>query len=249
MALAKGKIRLSCDYPKDVYNEFDKIAEKAHKQNPKINKNYILNELVKSFVLLDDDTIVELVGMLKAKEQLHLTKAENSASFFQQKEYDIAKKYEKLAYIYSHFGEIGLINDDGMIRYELSNGCVVVPEKWIAIKPEVSKDHTYAWVLEIKKDNQSCENNLYFIGFFDSQRIDSESEKQFIEEVRNIYPNLTELEKMYVEPKYSGSDEHENKEFINEKEWDVAHIGVFNIKEFDEKKPNIFYPYGAMIIR
>lgn len=250
MALSKNKFRLSCDYPKDVYTEFDKITEKAHKKNPKINKNYILNELLKSFVLLDDDTIIELVGMLKAKEQLHKTKAENSASFLQQKEYDIAKKYEQLAYIYSRFGEIGLINDDGMKRYELNNGCVVVPKDWIAIKPETSKDHLYALVMEVKNGEHYLGGVPHFIGFYDSSVIDSATEKEFISDIKKIYPELTELEKLYVEPKYSDPDEHGNKKFINAKEWDAAPIiGVFSIREFDEKEPNIFYPYGAMIIR
>lgn len=251
MALAKGKFRLSCDYPKAVYEELERISKKTQEKNSKINKSYILNELLNAFVSLDDDIATELVSMLKAKEQLHKTKAENSTGFIQQKEFETAKQYSKLAYIYSRFGEtVPVVEDDGMRRYALNNGCVVVPKNWIAIDPNNSKNHSYAWVMEVKNGDRFFGGVPHFLGFFDSQRIDTDTEKQFIEAIKKVYPKLTELEKMYVEPKYSDPDEYGIKRMINAEEWDAAPIlGVFNIKEFDESNPDMTYPLGAMIIR
>lgn len=251
MALAKGKFRLSCDYPKSVYEELDRISKKTQEKNSKINKSYILNELLNAFVSLDDDTASELVNMLKAKEQLHKSKAENSTGFIQQKEFETSKQYSKLAYIYSRFGEtVPVTEDTGMKRYELNNGCVVVPKDWIAIDSNTSKEHSYAWVMEVKNGDHFFGGVPHFLGFFDSQRIDSDTEKKFVEAIKQVYPKLTDLENMYVEPKYSEPDENGNRRFINAKEWDAAPIiGVFNIREFDESNTDATYPLGAMIIR
>lgn len=140
-----------------------------------------------------------------------------------------------------------LNSEPDMVRYEIKDGYVIVPEDWIVANPEDAKHCSYAGAIECRRKDFNVPHFLFFTNLrardYDKDFCDVINKK-----CCEKWPPFADILKQQVKPI---DDPHHPGYQLNADEWMAAPIiGHFELYVKGEYGRSVKYepPYGAMIV-
>ena len=237
--------RLTIDLTDDNKNILERYKSILH--NP---FGTIVNNIIGTFCDAPTEVKEETLNFYK-RQLKSLHKQMDTASPFELN--DIMRKTQYYTDMATYLNGGQRINLDelfskpDMVRYDIKDGYVLVPDNWIVANPEDAKDCSYAGVIECRRKDFNVPHFLFY-----TNRRSNEYDKKFRDSINkrccNKWPKFTEILRQQVEP----IDDPKNPGHqLNADEWMAApNLGHFElyVKDESDYPANYEPPFGAMVV-
>ena len=127
----------------------------------------------------------------------------------------------------------------GLVRYDISDGYIIVPDEWLFINADKmkSEEYKYPFILEFRNDQRY--GIPHFVYLHDSDIMSKDDCERALNKAVKVFPKLSDILKLRVEPIYKDS---KKIEMLNRDEWLTAPTpGFFLMYDSDEANAKSLY--------